>query len=57
MKEEVTLSKKEQKRLVVLNQVEKGKMLGKEAAEILDLSLGRFEVVKGDKTENHKRKI
>src|SRR4030042_2554794 len=39
MKEMVTLNKKEQKRLMVLNQVEKGKMVGKEAAEVLGLSL------------------
>ena len=39
MKEMVTLNKKEQRRLVVLNQVEMGKMIGREAAELLDLSL------------------
>jgi transposase len=39
MKEMVTLNKKEQRRLVVLNQVETGKMLGREAAEVLGLSL------------------
>ncbi|MFB0556389.1 MAG: helix-turn-helix domain-containing protein [Dehalococcoidia bacterium] len=39
MKEMVTLNRREQKRLVVLNQVEKGKMIGREAAEVLDLSL------------------
>ena len=39
MKERVTLNKKEQRRLVVLNQVEKGKIIGKEAAEVLSLSL------------------
>lgn len=39
MKEMVTLSKKEQRRLVVLNQVERGRMVGREAAEVLDLSL------------------
>jgi len=33
------LNRREQKRLVVLNQVEKGKMIGREAAEVLDLSL------------------
>ena len=33
------MNKKEQKRLMVLNQVEKGKMVGKEAAEVLGLSL------------------
>jgi len=41
MKETVTLNKKEQRRLVVLNQVETGKMIGREAAELLDLSLRR----------------
>ena len=35
----VTLSKKEQKRLMVLNHVEKGKMRGEEAAAILEVSL------------------
>lgn len=35
----VTLNKKEQKRLVVLNQVERGKIRGGEAAGILELSL------------------
>jgi transposase len=39
MKERVTLNKKEQKRLVVLNQVEVGRMRGWEAAEVLGLSL------------------
>jgi len=39
MKEMVTLNRKEQKRLVVLNKVEQGKMIGGEAAEVLDLSL------------------
>jgi transposase len=39
MKEIVALNQKEQRRLVVLNQVEKGKMIGKEAAEVLGLSL------------------
>jgi len=33
------LNKKEQRRLVVLNQVEVGKMVGREASELLDLSL------------------
>ena len=33
------MNRKEQKRLVVLNQMEKGKMIGREAAEVLDLSL------------------
>lgn len=35
----VTLSKKEQKRLMVLNHVERGKMSGREAAVILEVSL------------------
>ncbi len=39
MKEMVTLNRKEQRRLVVLNQVETGKMIGREAAEVIDLSL------------------
>ena len=39
MKEMVTLNRREQKRLVVLNQVEEGKMIGREAAELLGLSL------------------
>lgn len=37
--ETVTLNRKEQKRLFVFNQVEKGKMSGREAAEVLGLSL------------------
>jgi transposase len=39
MKEMVILNKKEQRRLVVLNQVEGGRMKGKEAAGVLGLSL------------------
>lgn len=39
MKEMVILNKKEQRRLVVLNQVEAGRMRGREASEGLDLSL------------------
>jgi len=39
MKEMVTLNRKEQRRLVILNQVEVGQMLGKEAAEVIALSL------------------
>jgi hypothetical protein len=39
MKEMVILNKKEQKRLVVLNQVERGKMIGREVSEVLYLSL------------------
>ena len=39
MKEMVTLNKKEQRRLVVLNRIEMGKMTGREAAEVLALSL------------------
>lgn len=39
MKELVILNKKEQKRLMVLNQVVMGKIVGREAAEVLGLSL------------------
>jgi len=39
MKEMVTLNRKEQKRLMVLNQVEVGWMRGREAAEVLGFSL------------------
>ena len=39
MKERVTLNKKEQKRLMVLNQIERGVMTAREAAEVLGLSL------------------
>jgi transposase len=39
MKEMVILNRKEQKRLMVLNEVELDKMVGREAAEVLDLSL------------------
>jgi Integrase core domain. len=39
MKEMVILNKEEQRRLMVLNQVEMGKMIGREVAELLDLSL------------------
>jgi hypothetical protein len=35
MKEMVTLNRKEQRRLMVLNQVETGKMIGREAVEVL----------------------
>jgi len=35
----VTLSRKEQRRLMVLNEVELGKMISREAAKLLDLSL------------------
>jgi hypothetical protein len=38
MKEMVILNKKEQRRLVVLNQVEVGKTTGREASEVLYLS-------------------
>ena len=37
MKEIVTLSRKEQKRLIVLNEVIAGNMTGQQAAEMLDL--------------------
>jgi len=39
MKEMVTLSKKEQRRLMVLNGIEIGRTTGREAAEVLGLSL------------------
>lgn len=39
MKELVTLNSKEQRRLMVLNQVGKGGMVGREAAEVLGISL------------------
>ena len=39
MKEIVILNRKEQRRLVVLNQVEGGRMRGREASEVLGLSL------------------
>ena len=39
MEGKVTLSKKEQKRVMVLNEVEKGVMTGRQAAGIMDLSL------------------
>lgn len=42
MKERVTLNRKEQKRLMVLNQVGVGEMRGGEAAEVLGLSLRHF---------------
>jgi transposase len=38
MKERLTLSEKEQKRLMVLNEVEKGKMRIGEAVEVLGIS-------------------
>lgn len=39
MKEKVTLNKREQERLMILNKVEKGIMTGIEAAEVMELSL------------------
>ena len=39
MEGSVTLNKKEQKRLMVLNYVERGKMRGREAAVVLDISV------------------
>jgi transposase len=39
MKEMVALNSKEQKRLIVLNQIEKGRYKGVEAAQVLNLSL------------------
>ena len=44
MKEMVTLNRKEQRRLVVLNQVETGKMAGREAVELLGLSLRENDI-------------
>jgi len=41
MKEMVILNRKEQKRLMVLNQVEAGSMTGREVAEVLGLSLSQ----------------
>ena len=39
MKEMMVLNRKEQRMLVVLNQVEGGRMRGREASEVLGLSL------------------
>ena len=39
MKETVTLNRKEQRRLMMLNKVDKGEVTGKEAAELVDLSV------------------
>ncbi len=39
MKELVMLNKKEQKRSMVLNQMEKGEMIGRDAAKVLNVSL------------------
>jgi hypothetical protein len=39
MKEKVTLNVKEQKRLMVLNEILAGRLTGQEAAEVLGLSL------------------
>lgn len=39
MKEMVTLNRKEQRRLMVLNKVDKGELTGRQAAELLELSL------------------
>jgi hypothetical protein len=39
MKEMVTLNKKEQRRLTVLNGIETGSIIAREAAEVLGLSL------------------
>ena len=41
MNEKVTLNNKEQKRLIVLNKVLGGQMIGQEAAEMLGVSLGQ----------------
>jgi transposase len=43
MKETVTLNNKEQKRLMVLNQMEAGRCKGQEAADLLDLSLRQIK--------------
>lgn len=43
MEERVTLNKKEQSRLIVLNRVERGMMTTREAAEILGLSLRQIK--------------
>jgi len=53
MKEIVTLNRKEQKRLVVLNQVEMGKMAGREAAELLGLPC----VMLGDFWQHIERRV
>ncbi|MGW8180997.1 MAG: ISNCY family transposase, partial [bacterium] len=42
MEGKVTLNRKEQVRLMVLNQVEKGEMKGREAAEVLGISIRQF---------------
>ena len=47
MKEIVTLYKKEQRRLVVLYQVEAGKMSGREAAGVLELSPRQVRIIFG----------
>jgi hypothetical protein len=39
MQEKVTLNRKEQKRAMVINEMEKGRLGGKEAAVILGISL------------------
>ena len=39
MKEMVTLNRKEQKRLIMLNQVETGQLTGRGTAEVLGLSV------------------
>ena len=39
VKEMVTLNRKEQRRLVVLNQVDRGEMISRKVAEVIDLSL------------------
>ena len=41
MEGKVTLNRKEQVRLMVLNQVEKGEMKGREAGEVLGISIRR----------------
>jgi len=45
MEELVTLNRKEQKRPMVLNRVEKGEICGREAAEVLGLSLCQVRII------------
>ena len=43
MEERVTLNRKEQKKLMVLNLGEKGEMIGRQAAEVLGLCLRQVQ--------------
>ena len=55
MKEMVTLNRKEQRRLMVLNEVELGKTVGREAAELLDLSLRHLRrILAGEPQQDRK---